>query len=84
MAPLADNQFGVCLTLTQVCTGVNGWKDPNYNNIIGYEINETVCDGIDNDCDGEIDEGGVELCRDGIDNDCDDEVDEIDCSGLGR
>lgn len=40
-----------------------------------------VCDGEDNDCDGEIDEGGVcctpseEVC-DGEDNDCDGEVDE--------
>jgi len=26
-----------------------------------------VCDGVDNDCDGDIDEGGDELCDDGID-----------------
>ena len=40
-----------------------------------------VCDGKDNDCDGQIDEGGVcctptpEVC-DGKDNDCDGQVDE--------
>ncbi len=43
-----------------------------------------VCDGVDNDCDNEIDEGGVcdtpcvpapEVC-DGVDNDCDNEIDE--------
>jgi hypothetical protein len=42
-----------------------------------------LCDGLDNDCDDEIDEGigpGVpELC-DGLDNDCDGQVDE----GLGQ
>jgi Tol biopolymer transport system component len=40
-----------------------------------------VCDGFDNDCDGEVDEdctpcSGTEICDDRIDNDCDGEVDE--------
>ena len=34
-----------------------------------------ICDDIDNDCDGEIDEGEPEVCDDGIDNDCDDLID---------
>lgn len=41
-----------------------------------------VADGLDNDCDGVVDNGtgsgGTELC-DGIDNDCDGEIDGKDC-----
>ncbi|MBU1131754.1 putative metal-binding motif-containing protein, partial [Patescibacteria group bacterium] len=47
-----------------------------------------VCDGLDNNCDGQVDEGLLNLCGtcgpapvedcDGVDNDCDGEIDE-DC-----
>ena len=44
--------LGVCLNLTQVCDGVNGWIEPNYTLIEDYEMQESLCDGLDNDCDG--------------------------------
>ena len=39
-------------------------------------MKEVCGDGIDNDCDGEVDEV-EEVCGDGVDNDCDGEVDEV-------
>ena len=55
-APLADNQNGVCSGLVKVCLGVDGWQNPNLNTVASYEELETTCDGLDNDCDGDVDE----------------------------
>ena len=65
----------------------------------GYEsVTETLCDGFDNDCDGETDEQLRNVCNlcgpvpaescNGIDDDCDGVTDEgaataVDCAGLG-
>jgi len=55
--PNANLQDGVCIGQKKVCAGSNGWIEPDYAVIPNYEQVETSCDGLDNDCDGQIDEG---------------------------
>ena len=55
-APLSSSQFGVCTGSTMICRGLEGWSEPNSNQIAGFEPEETLCDGIDSDCDGNVDE----------------------------
>jgi hypothetical protein len=79
------------------CDGKNGFA---CSYPVGYEsVNETLCDGFDNDCDGQTDEGlqnacggcgppPAELCN-GKDDDCDGQTDEApdlsaqQCAGVG-
>jgi hypothetical protein len=58
---LCPNQKGVCAGATAICAGEKGWlacSSSNNRRQAGgqYELKETLCDGKDNDCDGEIDE----------------------------
>jgi len=80
---------GLCHGGVMICG-----DDKEYGPCLGERTpEEEVCDGEDNDCDGDSDEGLLnrcgqcsppddqlqEVCGDGLDNDCDDQVDE-DCS----
>lgn len=57
---LCAKQLGVCKGTQKVCNGANGFQDcaiKNYNSTGAYQETETLCDNLDNDCDGNIDEG---------------------------
>ena len=64
---LADVQDGVCLEgVVKVCDGVNGWIEPDYGVVEGFELVESACDGVDSDCDANVDESLVclrPMCR---------------------
>lgn len=48
--------LGVCKAVVPVCSGTEaGWGCTQFPR--EYEPDESICDGLDNDCDGEIDEG---------------------------
>ncbi len=49
--------FGVCADAEYVCDGALGWEVPPWNTLPFWEPVETMCDGLDNDCDGLTDEG---------------------------
>ncbi|HRE88237.1 MAG TPA: putative metal-binding motif-containing protein [Myxococcota bacterium] len=78
---LADSdckKVGVCATgAVATCDGGDWTCD--YSNVVGYQDEETLCDGLDNDCDGQTDEGflyegaaigegcdGVGACGEGV------------------
>ena len=69
--PAATRQLGVCAGASQTCN-LDGceWEDPNYREIAGYHEDDSTCDGVDSDCDGEADQDyaaddscGVGYCK---------------------
>jgi hypothetical protein len=70
------NDKGVCASVQPICVGA--WAC-DYSTAPYYEMgSETTCDGFDNDCDGEVDEGLVDCYEkcDGFDNDNNGEIDD--------
>jgi EGF domain len=55
-SPLSDVQNGICINLHKICVG-GKWEEPDYLQIPNYESVETLCDLMDNDCDGVVDAG---------------------------
>jgi hypothetical protein len=55
---LCTLQKGVCQGAYETCAG-GVWPGCDYNSIPGYEAKEATCDGLDNDCNGAIDDAGV-------------------------
>jgi hypothetical protein len=54
---LCANQEGVCAGSVRRCDGVGGWQDCGAEEFgPEYEVVETLCDGLDNDCNGVIDD----------------------------
>lgn len=56
-APAADRSQGLCSAAKKICSGEDGWQEPDYSALVGYEEYESGdCDQIDSDCDGIADE----------------------------
>ena len=54
-APDCEKTKGVCAGSKKICGGTSEWLPCSYGS--DYQTTETTCDGKDNDCDGETDEG---------------------------
>ena len=80
-----DHLGEACATgLTGVCgEGVRGCEGDELRCLQQVFARGETCDGEDNDCDGETDEGftpGAEVCLSLVDEDCDGETDEAACA----
>ncbi|MCO4747425.1 MAG: hypothetical protein KC912_21675 [Proteobacteria bacterium] len=55
--PPAEKQDGVCSGTLKVCDGQGNFVEPVYADVVAnYEADESLCDGLNNDCDASTDE----------------------------
>ncbi len=68
-APDCSKKSGVCKNAKKTCAGEKGWLDCDRATYLkhspDYELEETKCDGKDNDCDGLVDENIKKPCYTG-------------------
>ena len=97
-APDCDKQAGVCAGSWSECLGTSGWGCTNHTYELHssvFQATESLCDGKDNDCDGQVDEGLLNPCGlcgatpqevcNGVDDDCNGQTDELDsCDACGN
>jgi hypothetical protein len=73
-APLCSKQQGVCRGALQRCAGEKGWIDCSEDDYKkhhpAYETQETLCDALDNDCDGKTDPMERCGCQEGAARSC--------------
>ena len=86
--PSGTKGVGACRPGVGVCDGDGNVLDCEAEVTPVDEDDASMCDFVDNDCDGEVDEGlrnaclecssttPIETCGDGLDNDCNGETDE--------
>ena len=63
-APAASKTAGVCAGQVKICAS-GAWQEPVYTSITNYQSTETICDGLDNDCDNSVDESSTVTCPSG-------------------